>query len=476
RTKHEDRLSMLTDDILLSILGRVDTATATRTSVLSKRWRDLPWLLPVLNLRVWNFLPHPCPEPIAAHHMDQAMSRLTKATRSFLADPNSKSTIIKRLSLQLYVTGDYTREIGPLARDAIDCGVVKKLCLAIVDEKDPRDCEHEYMLQQALAVDGFFTAYPSVFQCLTKLRLYNVRFAEWDMQHLLFDSCKQLNQLSLSHCDVGDSSVWQINAPDSKLRILEVRMSCLKRIEVLCLPKLKHLCWDEWFCFEAPLRFGSVPSLKGLGLICGATIDHQEFSLSQVLHGTRNIHALTLDFEGERLWIQPEGKQLCHAFKQLRKLSICGIFVDFDLLWTINLLEAAPSIEIFSVRIWDHACQDDEQLRTRTGYEAQRTKPSWSMPKFTSSETWQLRELEIVGFRPQELQISFLRSVMERASNLKMVLLKEDKEPCDACDSMNTPRGGFCPADKGEQEAIVKQLTDGVGSSARIIFPKSGGS
>ncbi|XBI89787.1 hypothetical protein VPH35_027544 [Triticum aestivum] len=338
------------------------------------------------------------------------------------------------------------------------------------------ETEHDYMLQQALAVDGFLTAYPSVFQCLTKLRLYNVRFAEWDMQHLLFDSCKQLKHLSLSHCDVGDSSVWQINAPDSKLRILEVRMSCLRRIEVLCLPKLKHLSWDEWFCFEAPLRFGSVPSLKVLGLICGATIDHQEFSLSQVLHGTRNIHTLTLDFEGERLWIQPEGKQLCHAFKQLRKLSICGIFVDFDLLWTINLLEAAPSVEIFSVRIWDHACQDDEQLRTTTGYEAQRTKPSWSMPKFTSSETWQLRELEFVGFRPLEQQISFLRSVMERASNLKTVLLKEDKYPCVDCDSMNIPRGGFCPADKGEQETIVKQLTDGVQSSAQIIFPNSGGS
>ncbi|XBI53230.1 hypothetical protein VPH35_035477 [Triticum aestivum] len=331
------------------------------------------------------------------------------------------------------------------------------------------------MLQQALAVAGFFTAYPCVFQCLTKLRLYNVRFAERDMQHLLFDSCKQLEQLFLFHCDVGDSSVWQINAPDSKLRILEVRMSCLKRIEVLCLPKLKHLYWDEWYCFEAPLRFGSVPSLKGLCLICCATIDHQEFCLSQVLHGTRNIHTLTLDFQGERLWIQPEGKQLCPAFRRLRKLSICGIFVDFDLLWTINLLEAAPSIEIFSVRIWDHACQDDEQLRTTTGYEAQRTKPSWSMAKGVS-ETWQLRELELVGFRPLEQQISFVRSVMERASNLKTVLLKEDKDPCEDCDSMNTPRGGFCPADKGEQETIVRQLTGGVQSSAQINFPNSGGS
>ncbi|KAI5008389.1 hypothetical protein ZWY2020_009437, partial [Hordeum vulgare] len=383
----------------LSILWRVDTATATRTSVLSKRWRDL-LLLPVLTLRSWDFLLHPCPEPITAHHVDQAMSRLTKATRSLLADPSSKST---------------------------------------------------YMLQQALAVNGFFTAYPCVFQHLTKLRLYNVRFAEWDMQQILFDSCKQLKQLFLFHCDIGDSSVWQINAPDSKLRILEV----------LCLPKLKHIQWDEWFCFEAPLRFGSVPSLEELGLICGARVDHQEFSLSQVLHGTRNIHTLTLDFQGERLLIQPEGKQLCHAFKRLRKLTVCGIFVDFDLEY---------------MQIWDHACQDDEQLRKTTGYEAQRTKPSWSMAKFTSSETWQLRELEFVGFRPREQEISFLRSVMERASNLKAVLLKEDEDPCEDCDSMSTPRGGFCPADKGEQEAIVRQLTDGVQSSAQIIFPNSGGS
>uniref|UniRef100_A0A8I6X3F0 Uncharacterized protein n=1 Tax=Hordeum vulgare subsp. vulgare TaxID=112509 RepID=A0A8I6X3F0_HORVV len=130
----------------------------------------------------------------------------------------------------------------------------------------------------------------------------------------------------------------------------------------------------------------------------------------------------------------------------------------------------------YYMQIWDHACQDDEQLRTTTGYEAQITKPSWSMAKFTSSETWQLRELEFVGFRPREQEISFLRSVMERASNLKTVLLKEDEDLCEDCDSMSTPRGGFCPADKGEQEAIVRQLTDGVQSSAQIIFPNSGGS
>jgi hypothetical protein len=178
-----------------------------------------------------------------------------------------------------------------------------------------------------------------------------VRFTEQDIHHVLFDSCKELKKLMLFHCDVGDCSIWQINAPDSKLAVLEIAITCLERVEVVCLPKLRRLHLDNWLYFEAPLRFGFVPSLNELALIRSGTLDNQEFRLSAVLHGTTNIHTLTLDFEGGELWIQPEGKQLCPAFGNLRELSICGISVDFDLLWTINLLEAAPSVEIFLVQV-----------------------------------------------------------------------------------------------------------------------------
>jgi hypothetical protein len=53
-----------------------------------------------------------------------------------------------------------------------------------------------------------------------------------------------------------------------------------------------------------------------------------------------------------QLWIQPEGKQLRDAFSKLRKLCIHGIYVEFDLFWTMNLLEAAPSIETFDVEVF----------------------------------------------------------------------------------------------------------------------------
>lgn len=75
---------MLTDDILLSILGRVDIISAVRTSVVSTRWKHLPWLLPEFTIDVKDFLPVPQPNRIKVEHMDEAMASLTKGIRSLL--------------------------------------------------------------------------------------------------------------------------------------------------------------------------------------------------------------------------------------------------------------------------------------------------------------------------------------------------------------------------------------------------------
>ena len=80
----QDRLSTLTDDILLSILGRVSTRLAAKTSVLSTRCRHLHRLLPELSIDVKDFLSAPSADPIEANDMEQAMVSLTKATRCLL--------------------------------------------------------------------------------------------------------------------------------------------------------------------------------------------------------------------------------------------------------------------------------------------------------------------------------------------------------------------------------------------------------
>jgi hypothetical protein len=232
--------------------------------------------------------------------MDKAMGSLTKAARSFLGAPRSEATI-RRLQLKLYLVNNYSDVIGPLVSQATDSGTIEDLDLAILDEKEPDDCYEVEMSQQARSVDGFFRAYPSVVHCLTRLSLYNICFADWDIHHLLFDCCKQLRHLYLFNCDAGGMSAWKIHAPDSKLSVLELCFCCLGKLEVLCLPKLERLRWDSWICPYTPLSFDIAPSLKELNLISTATIHQQGFKLSNVLRGITSVENLTLNFHGEKV-------------------------------------------------------------------------------------------------------------------------------------------------------------------------------
>lgn len=247
-----------------------------------------------------NFLPVPRPNPIEVEHRAAAMAPLAKVVRSFLATNRNEATI-RKLQLKLYLVGDYSNVIGPLVSQAIDSGSLKYLDLAIIDEKLPDECYDEEMLQQAQSVDTFFCAYPSLLHCLTRLSLYNICFAEWDMHHVLFYCCKQLQYLYLSNCDAGGQSAWKIDAPDSKLSVLELYFCCLGKLEVLCLPKLERLRWDCWICPYTPLSLHNVPSLKELDLICSATVGHRGLKLSEVLRDTTTTHSLTLNFHGEKV-------------------------------------------------------------------------------------------------------------------------------------------------------------------------------
>ena len=53
----------------------------------------------------------------------------------------------------------------------------------------------------------------------------------------------------------------------------------------------------------------------------------------------------------DQLWLQPEMEELRVAFNKLMKLSLCGIFVEFDILWTTAFLAAAPSIEKIRIEV-----------------------------------------------------------------------------------------------------------------------------
>jgi hypothetical protein len=250
---------------------------------------NLPWLVPEISIDVKEFLTGPCRNPAEENDMDQAMTRLTKVTRSFLANPREGSSI-SRLRLQLYLINTFLCDIGPLVGDAINSSLLKDLDLAIHDEICPLDRTEEEMIQRAQEMYVFFTANPNVLHCLTRLCLYNVCFGKLDINHILSDCCKQLRHLSLFHSDTGDCTPCKIDAPNSKLSVLEIDTCRFERLELLCLPKLERLEWNTWLSVYAPLSLGFVPSLGELNLSNGRRFSHRGFKLSEVLNGATSIH------------------------------------------------------------------------------------------------------------------------------------------------------------------------------------------
>jgi len=460
----DDMISKLNDDVLLSILENVNLATSMRASVLSKRWRCLPWLLTQLSIDIKDFLHEPYADPKLDDHIDKAMSSLTEAVRIMLA-PTHRKSIITRLCILFFVTSGYSSKIGHLVNEAIENEIVKDVELASGLEMMPGDISDEDMVKHADSVNSFFGNYSNIYCCLTSLSLYNASFAESDLHNILANMCTQLHYLYLYHCDTGYDSLFKINAPNSKLNVLEFSYCSFDRVDLICLPKLKQLICGFWLSRYLPLTLGDVPCLKEVE-IYAATTHHEPFKLSELLCGTTCIDSLTLDFYGRKIWLQPEQGQLRSAFRNLRELRLHDIFVGFGLMWTTALLEAAPSIEILKVEVYDHRCEDEEKKKQIYG---ERTNAPWQVSDTAHPQHPSLKELQLFGFNATEQHMAFIGAIMERASNLQIVLLKE--QYCDYCNAISTTFGecGF-PKNEGEQELVVDNIRNRFSFRAQIIF------
>ncbi|TVU48029.1 hypothetical protein EJB05_07650 [Eragrostis curvula] len=463
----EDRFSKLPDDILVYILEKADIRTVIRASFLSIRCRHLPSLLPRISINISDFMSAPINQSV----LDEAMATIIKAAGICLA-ATGRETNMKTLNLRLCLTSKYLYTIGKLVSEAISNGTVNSVELALPTEKVSVDCNMADMMQHTENLHAFFYAYPSLIRSLTKLLLHNARF-DTRAVHRLLHSSEQLRHLILIHCDIGDQSILMIDAPDSKISHLRLRSCRFEKVEFICLPKLAELYMESWNSLDAPFSLGFVPCLEQLHLVCPADRDQTGLSLSKLLHGTKEIKSLTLDFQGEKIWMLPEGKdQLRPCFYKLNKMLIHGVFIKFGLLWTTTLLEAAPSLKTFGIKVWDHVC--DEDTEAYRDVFSKRTNP-WKKPnRLNSSKHLQLTRLEFGGFMAIKKHVGFIRSMMAYAPNLETIILddKDSREPCDAANknlACSSTDSRF-PKNKYEQDMILNQLRVELSSSVQIIF------
>ncbi|TVU37463.1 hypothetical protein EJB05_10779, partial [Eragrostis curvula] len=467
----DDVISKLPDDVLLLILGKVSLTTAVKANILSTQWKHLPWLLTQLSIDIKDFLHEPHADPTVDDHINKAMSSLAEAVRSMLA-PTRRKSIITGLCISLFLINSYSSEIGHLVSEAIENGMVKDIKLTSGLQRLDFDVSKEEMVKHGERVHSFFHKYHSISCCLATLRLFNATIAESDMHNLLANTLTQLRSLCLYQCDTGFAKLFKIDAPNSKLNVLEFCCCYCLRVELVCLPKLELLICGYWPTPYLPLTLGSVPCLKEVE-IYSATVSYQApFKLSELLCSTSCINTLMLDFLGQKIWLQPEKNKLCSAFSSLKELSLFGIFVGFGLLWTTALLEAAPALEILHIEYSEILYMTIFALKRRKGKKdmvKELMRHGMCQSFSPSFKPLPLTTLQLSGFNATEDHIVFIGAVMKRASNLQTVILEELY--CKQCSAI-----GVCaneckfPKNGDQQEVVVNKLKNRFSSSAQIMF------
>ncbi|KAL6838906.1 hypothetical protein ACP4OV_031342 [Aristida adscensionis] len=460
--EEQDRLSQLPDEVLISILDKVEVLRdAVRTTVLSKRWRHLISSLSTIILDVSDFEPEDDISDSSVYTLEelaQSNISLVQATKSILAQ-NSTFTI-ELLSITFYLR-DESIDIVRCVDKTMENREVLTAKFEIMPEKLDIYCTDDDMLTYGKRFMAFFDAYPRAFAGLTDLTLHSLRLGKSDIPSVL-DTCKKLEKLSLENCDAGIRSILQFE--HSHLFELSIDCCGFGSVELKWLPRLTVLTCSYWLPSQDqyPLSFGYVPQLWMLLLNNAGTTLHKTFELSEFL-GNAVITRLDLNFLCERIWIQPEDpKRLAPLFKNLQVVTLRSIHEEYaDLTWTSFFLEAAPCLTELNTQVSYHTCYSDEEDdynknddMPREIYQKASNLLKWDI--HADFKHYNMRKLTIEGFQVAEKFTRFIRRITEVAVNLEVVSLLES-QPCGRCEFL--PSTAY-PRTSKETEMIKQQILD----------------
>ncbi|KAL6912297.1 hypothetical protein ACP4OV_001102 [Aristida adscensionis] len=301
-----DTLSGLPGDVLLDILGRLvedgDVRTVARTSILSRRWRHLPWpqISTKVPLDVGDFFPH------------DATAGLAAALERFLAAPRS-ARVIQWLSLKFILTRrDHLRRIGDLVGAAAAAGVVKSVEFNLVTEVELLAAAGDKeltMLGYGDRFRQFVHDCPGAFRCLTELTVESLWWRDAAVVSDLLRRCAALEHLCLRRCglvagpvqagDMAGAPMLElaVDAPRSRLKTLVCDSCHVGGVKLVHAPELVAF-QHRWINEETtPVSLGHAPALRTLILQFLQYDDEDDkWRLSELLVNGDHIETILIDF------------------------------------------------------------------------------------------------------------------------------------------------------------------------------------
>uniref|UniRef100_A0ACD5VSV1 Uncharacterized protein n=1 Tax=Avena sativa TaxID=4498 RepID=A0ACD5VSV1_AVESA len=310
--RREDWLGRLPDDILVSILDRLNVREAARTSVLARRWRHLPATLSRLTIDVRDFVAKPA-TTCREEEIARSNATVVEVTKSILARRVSSPDKIRSMCMAFFLREDDSISIGHAVGHIM--AVLKiDIEFTVFTERDYTRCNQEDKINYGRLFRLFVDSCPIAFGGVTRLCLENLRFGESDIPNILI-ICKGLKHLSLSFCNAASGAIMKVE--HCQLTELLIFNCCFEKVELNLLPKLAWLIFGAWKSRD-PLILGHVPLLEAVSLSTVSLSHHKMVKLSEIFRGT-SLRSLRLGFECERIWVQPESvtKRLAAVCHQL---------------------------------------------------------------------------------------------------------------------------------------------------------------
>jgi len=442
----DDRLSALTDDLLLLILWLMDTRTALATAALSRHWTGLTCGLDTLNFRVSEILPPRYHRCIRIHseanygfiinfrvlcanirrYERRAMRSMVVSINNFL-DSNGDNDHdhegrglrrVRTLRLEFFAT-PCSSSINRFIAKAVDVWGVEDLEVSAKATyfqqgahsfpchglgNDP----HKSRLR-SLKLAACYIPPLQGFHSLTSLVLQDLPDSTPTAAYVaVFTLSPQLQALHLKSCDLNQGIV-AVNAPRSEIKKLIVERCRSGGFKLYSLPMLESMAVIDTTVIY---KLSSFPYLRQLnltkchGILKSRTIRFTlDWDLNLYLGGSPGMTDLIIRFTGYDRWFNARSPAL--LLPKLRRLLIADVPSSWDVSWPLILIEAAPCLESLHIHIspWEEDSCDDI---------------TWQPPKFCHNH---LKELVMVGFEGTERQIFFINFVMKISTELQLVSL-----------------------------------------------------
>lgn len=446
----DDGLSVLPDELLLVILGRLDTRTALAAAALSRRLDRLAREIPALEFSVRDVLPpryHACVRARRAHggaagadarKLDAAIGRCERRAIRGFADCVSAfmeprvavaPRRAKRLRLEFFAARS-TGFVEDLIAMAVGAWAVEDLDITVVKpalvEQGPcyTFCFPDHRLSteslrsrvRNLAVSNCFLPPPSElrhYAALAKLVLQDTHpRTPLAFYRQVLDACPRLRALHLRRCGAPWYAALVVDGMP-ELRELVVDGCGFHTVDLRAAPALERVA-----CVDGPvaLAFGGAPRLARLSLtyeLDDRLVLVRNWRLFGLLGDAPAMAELLVRFTGEPKWMT--SGPLRSPLPGLRRLVVADMPSNWDVSWPRVILEAAPCLEVLHIHV-----QEEEEDEAGTTAAAAAEIP-W--PPAESARHERLAELAVVGFAETRGQVGFVRHVVEACVALRRVVL-----------------------------------------------------